>query len=276
MSCIDLGTRCLLEIQGADAIRYLNGQVTQDVRLLVQHPNTALASCVTDAKGRLQAYVTLYLVETSPPTLWVEAPWELRESLFVRLSRYLIADDAEILDRSEEFRLVHRIDSETKEKEFFHARFGVPGWDHWVPAIAAPIERGMLSIEDMEALRIEHGVPRWGYELSEGLLPPEAGLESHAISYQKGCYIGQEIISRMKSAGKINRKLHRFHVKREGIERGCSLVNEQGEDVGVITSVSQPHAMGYVTRKGLDIKEFGIRMIGGTCVANAVCVKDRD
>jgi folate-binding protein YgfZ len=276
MSSIDLGTRCLLEIQGTDAIRYLNGQVTQDVRLLVQHPDAALPSCVTDAKGRLQAYVTLYLVNASPTTLWIEAPRELRETLYARLSRYLIADDAEITDRSEEFQLMHQTDRGTEDTEFSHARFGVPGWDRWVPAVAVPKQYGMQGIEDMEALRIEHGVPRWGYELSEGLLPPEAGLDSHAISYQKGCYIGQEVISRMKSAGKVNRKLYRFLLHLEGAERGCSLVDEQGEEVGVLTSVCQPHAMGYLNKKAFGKTVFGIRLSDGTCVANALFVKEND
>jgi len=59
-------------------------------------------------------------------------------------------------------------------------------------------------------MRIEAGVPRWGAELSEDTLPPEAGLEEAAIDYHKGCYIGQEVISRIKSVGHVNRRLAGF------------------------------------------------------------------
>jgi folate-binding protein YgfZ len=61
-----------------------------------------------------------------------------------------------------------------------------------------------------ESLRIESGTPRWGAELTEETLPPEAGLDLTAIDYHKGCYIGQEVISRIKSVGHVNRQLAGF------------------------------------------------------------------
>ena len=68
-----------------------------------------------------------------------------------------------------------------------------------------------MAGEDIaETLRIEAGVPRWGAELNEDTLPPEAGLDRAAIDYHKGCYIGQEVISRIKSVGHVNRSLTGF------------------------------------------------------------------
>src|SRR3954465_5639955 len=67
-----------------------------------------------------------------------------------------------------------------------------------------------LSESLLETIRIEHGVARWGFELNEETLPPEAGLERTHIDYHKGCYIGQEVISRLKSIGHVNRQLSGF------------------------------------------------------------------
>jgi folate-binding protein YgfZ len=270
MPAIDLGMRCLLEIHGPDAVRYLNGQVTQDVRLLARHPQQALASCITDAKGRLQAYVTLYQHDAGRPAIWIEAPADLRESLMARVSRYLIADDAEIDDISEQYRLLHLIDEPTQENDFSHARFGIAGVDRWILADANLTDLTLWDQEKAERLRIQNGIPAWGRELTEGMLPPEAGLDASAISSQKGCYIGQEVISRIKSAGKINRRLCRFLLEGDGVTPGSVLTDESGTAMGEITSIAYPHALGYVSKKGFGQTNFCVRLPEGTVVAHAV------
>lgn len=266
MPLIDLGTRCLLQIHGPDAVRYLNGQVTQDVRLLAQSPSSALPSCVTDAKGRLQGYVTLYRIKDEPMTLWLEAPAALRHTMIARLSRYLIADDAEIEDLSDAYRLLHIIDETPHAGDFSHARYGVPGYDRWIPAATAVTHDAMLSEEQIHALRVEHGMPMWGRELLEGMLPPEAGLDHWAISYQKGCYIGQEVISRIKSAGKMNRRLRRFSLETsEPVAAGTALLDDTGAEVGELTSIAHPNALGYVHKKGFGQTTFALAGRQGIC-----------
>ena len=110
----------------------------------------------------------------------------------------------------------------------------------------------------MEALRIDHGVPAWGRELLEGMLPPEALLEATDISYNKGCYIGQEVISRIKSAGKVNRRLTRFSFGAEVPVVPGPLVDPEGGIAGELTSISPVvtggvrHALGYVKRGAAD------------------------
>lgn len=265
----------MLQIHGPDAKRYLNGQVTQDVRLLSQSAHAALHACVTDAKGRLQGYVTLYQVKEEPLMLWVEAPFELRERLFARLSRYLIADDAEIEDLSDEFQLFHLIDEAPEAGDFSHARYGVEGYDRWVKAgTVLTVDHVMLE-DDVEPLRIENAVPRWGRELTEGMLPPEAELERWAISYQKGCYIGQEVISRIKSAGKLNRRLFAFHVESQGIEEGANLLDAEGAEVGTLTSVAGMHALGYLAKKAYGQTNFGVRLPDGNLIDRSVRIKDQ-
>jgi tRNA-modifying protein YgfZ len=112
----------------------------------------------------------------------------------------------------------------------------------------------------MENLRIEQGIPRWGNELSENVLPNEAGLETRAISFTKGCYLGQEVISRIKSLGHVNRRLRGLlPVGGVFLESGDKLVGteEAGKEIGFITSVGRNRALdraialGYV-RRGFD------------------------
>jgi folate-binding protein YgfZ len=267
MPTLDLGLRCTLSLRGPDAVRYLNGQVTQDVRKLLAHPQQALAACVTDAKGKLQAYVTLYLIDAQAPELRIEAPWELRDLLMARLDRYLIADDAVLEDISDTVRLVHQIDASDPHEGFSFNRLGVPGYDHWIAADQA-IDDEILSQEQAEAIRIEQGIPAWGTELTEGMLPPEAGIETCAISYQKGCYIGQEVISRIKTAGKLNRKLAHFSLEVDDIPAAALLLVD-GQEAGTLTSVAAPFGLGYVGKKHFGQTVFDVRLPDGSVLENA-------
>lgn len=268
MPILDLGTRCLLHLHGPDAVRYLNGQVTQDVRKLLAAPQQALPACVTDAKGRLQAFVTLYLRDANGPSLWIEAPLAVREILFARLSRYLIADDAEIDDISDDYRLTHHLGQEFAAGDFSHARLGVAGFDRWLAAEEVAPTADLLSTEQAERLRIEHGIPAWGHELQEGLLPPEAGLDATAISYQKGCYIGQEVISRIKSAGKVNRRLSHFVLDNDA-PTDTVLLDESGAEIGSLTSVAHPFALGYLSKKAFGQTQFSLRLPDGSICESA-------
>jgi len=143
-------------------------------------------------------------------------------------------------------------------------RFGVDGWDWWTDTAAASRAASelasrflILSESLLESLRIERGVPRWGYELDENTLPPEAGLERDHIDYFKGCYIGQEVISRLKSVGHVNRQLIGFMGERDEPLTAPSRVfaAEQPErQIGQLTSTAwsfalEKHiALGYLKR----------------------------
>ena len=105
--------------------------------------------------------------------------------------------------------------SEDRYGEIFQiesARFGPSGVDLWFPASQMALMRErlkneLIDAEALENLRIELGIARWGSELSENVIPNEAMLDKRAISYTKGCYLGQEVISRIKSLGHVNRHL---------------------------------------------------------------------
>lgn len=255
---VNIGTPALLEFRGPDAVRFLNGQLTQDVRKVVGS-GVCLPACVTDAKGKLQFRV--FITESADGALWVAGPQGRNEELEARLTRYLIADDVEVADLSGKYSLYHLIGPETEAPAGVLARssggYGVPGWDWWFAGDAVPLPEGatLLAGDELEAFRIRNGVPEWGRELTEGMLPPEALLEATDISYTKGCYIGQEVISRIKSAGKVNKRLTRFVLDAAIPFAPGPLENGAGE----ITSVSPiaengiRHALGYVKRGATEL-----------------------
>lgn len=253
-------TPALLEFRGPDAVRFLNGQLTQDVRRVVGG-KISLPACVTDAKGKLQFRVTLH--EADEGALWVAGPAGAEEALEARLTRYLIADDVEVTDLTGKFELVHflgRVADTNGTSSRDSNRYGVDGTDWWVPRgkmtdLPAHVS---LNEDELEALRIEHGVPMWGRELLEGMLPPEALLDATDISYSKGCYIGQEVISRIKSAGKVNRRLTRFAFAADAPVVPGPLIDAAGASAGEVTSVSpiaddgRRQALGYLKRGAAD------------------------
>ncbi|MEO7098542.1 MAG: hypothetical protein ABI162_04215 [Luteolibacter sp.] len=258
-----MGTPSILEFRGPDAVRFLNGQVTQDVRR-VADGKISLPACVTDAKGRLQFRVTL--TGTDDGALWVTGLSEWAEALEARLTRYLIADDVEVVDLTSRYSLVHftgtmpDVPADVIARE--STRFGISGTDWWIPSdspIEFPADIPSLNGDALEALRIANGIPVWGKELVEGMLPPEARLDETDISYQKGCYIGQEVISRIKSAGKVNKRLTRFSIAADVPALSGTLVNSEGAAAGELTSISPlangdfRDALGYLKRGATEV-----------------------
>jgi len=210
----DLSARTKLRVTGADRVRFLNGQTTNDVRKA--GAEATQESCVLNAKGHLDAHVFL---SATPNDIWIDADQELRELLQTRLERYVIADDVKIEDVTDQFALFHVLaDSEPKISDakfcFRSRRLGIDGWDLWVETARAEAMKSAraanyraMDESEWEVLRIENGIPRWGCELTPEIIPPEANLAARAIAYEKGCYIGQEVISRMKMSGQTRQRL---------------------------------------------------------------------
>jgi folate-binding protein YgfZ len=267
---VDHTPRTLLRLTGADRVRYLNGQVTCDVRRV--RPGAAIPACVTTAKGKLSGVI---FVSATADFLRIDADAVLRESLAARLERYIIADDAAIEDTTDEECLLHVIppaDSPAPAGPALHAethiatRFARPGFDFIAPRADYPrlletlsAQYPLLPAPLAECLRIEAGVPAWGAELTEDTLPPEAGLDRTAIDYHKGCYIGQEVISRLKSVGHVNRQLTGFTAP-AALAAGMTLHPDAEPDktAGEITSAAWSFgleswaALGYLKRAFAD------------------------
>ena len=275
----DLSDRVKLRLTGSDRIRYLNGQVTNDVRKA--NPNLSMAACVLNAKGKMDALV---FVAGDEEELRLDADPELRETLAPRLERYIIADDVTIEDISDACALFH-VTGETapdlpNEGHWRRGkRFGVAGWDLSVAAaehdrilqlLAA--REPLCDAEAAEQFRIEQGAARWGRELTDQIIPVEAHLENDAIDYAKGCYIGQEVISRMKISGQTNKRLCGLvSLGGEPLEAGARLrARETEKDAGWITSATRSDrlgkeiGLGYVKR---GFNEPGSVVLGPNPVA---------
>src|SRR5258708_33906326 len=207
----ELSARAKLRLTGADRVRFLNGQTTNDVRRA--RAEATQESCVLNAKSHLDAHLFLF---ATPNDIWIDADGELREQLRFRLERYVIADDVVIEDVTDRFALFHVLaesEPQTAGAKFCprSRRLGSEGWDLWVGSektrnVLAADYRAMDERE-WEVLRVENGIPRWGRELTPEIIPPEANLQARAIDYEKGCYIGQEGISRMNMRGHSRQQL---------------------------------------------------------------------
>lgn len=258
----DLSCRAKLRIRGADRLRFLNGQLTNDLRKATEE--TAIYACVLSAKGRINADV---FISAQADSYLLDAAPELREELPARLDRYLIADDVQMDDVSDEFALFHVTGESAaglpNESRMISAeRFGCPGWDVWCGAGAHERTLRELSLsvpgcdeQSAEILRIERGIPRWGLELTPEIIPTEANLEARAIDYAKGCYIGQEVISRIKMSGQTNKRLCGLLSKSGApLRSGMRLIagSDENKEVGWVTSGTRSErreiALGYLKR----------------------------
>ena len=253
MPLFDLSARAKLRLTGNDRVRFLNGQVTNDVRKA--NANLSMPACVLNAKGKIDALIFL---SAGAEELLIDAEAEQRETLVQRLDRYIIADDVAIEDVTEEFSLFHLTAEDApalpNDAHWRRAkRFGAAGWDLIVPSAEHDLVLQSLSAnealvdpETAERLRIEQGIPRWGFELTDQIIPVEANLADDAIDYAKGCYIGQEVISRMKMSGQMSKRLCGL-VSLDGSPLTPAtrlLAPEDAKDVGWITSSTRSDRLG--------------------------------
>ncbi len=262
----DFSGRTKLRITGNDRVRFLNGQITNDVRKATE--SVATEACVLNAKGKLTADIFL---SAASDCFWVDADPDLRKALPARIERYIIADDVQIDDVTDRFSIFHVLsgaapDVADCQRILSTRRFAETGWDIWADsefhdAVSQQLS-SMLRFFDgasAEILRIEHGIPRWGRELAEEIIPVEANLEEHTIDYEKGCYIGQEVISRIKMSGQTNKRLcglislHDTPL-RAGMKLASTSAN--GRQVGWITSATRSERLGKEIALGFVKRGF--------------------
>jgi tRNA-modifying protein YgfZ len=210
--------RAFLRVAGPDAADYLQRMVSNDVEALAV--GEACDALLLTAKARVIAPLRVlrrgeedFLVLTEP---------ELGDTVRTQLLRTRFAAKAEI---------------EPEE----HESWLVLGGEEVLDDRPAGDEVGD---EELERWRIEAGIPRWGREIDEQILPAEAGLDETHISFSKGCYPGQEPIARQRYRGKVNRKLRVLDVEGDATP-GTELLLD-GKKVGRITSAVPGVALGYV------------------------------
>ncbi|HKP92857.1 MAG TPA: glycine cleavage T C-terminal barrel domain-containing protein, partial [Chthoniobacterales bacterium] len=208
-----------------------------------------------------------------------------------RLERYIIADDVEIEDVTKRFSLFHLVGGPVPEdvaaaKAITANRLGSNGTDLWIHRTESDRVRQQLSHSGVffldaapaEVRRIEMGIPRWGRELTEDIIPVEANLEEAAIDYGKGCYIGQEVISRMKMSGQTNKRLRGLvSSNARALLPGSHLWSREGpvKEAGWVTSAAHSDrlgkeiALGYVKR---GFNDDGSQLLAGPSPDDAAAV----
>jgi folate-binding protein YgfZ len=211
-------SRAFLRVAGPDAADYLQRMVSNDVEAL--GPGEACDALLLTAKARVIA--PLRIIRRAGEDFLLSTERELGETVRTELVRMRFAAKAEI---------------EPEEHEAWLVLGGEEVLDD------RP-EGAEVGEEELERWRIESGIPRWGREIDERVLPAEAGLDETHISFSKGCYPGQEPIARQRYRGKVNRRLRVLDVEGDAAPGDELLLD--GKKVGRITSAVSGLALGYV------------------------------
>jgi folate-binding protein YgfZ len=230
---VDRSERGKLALSGAGAKEFLNGQVTNDVAALV--PGTGCYAAFLTHKGKMLG--DLRILDTGPPTheLLLDTERPALQDLFDMIRRYKVGFDAELHKRTLQRGLLSLIGPLAREvagagdlpgAEHAHRAGEVAGLpvrliatdlgvdvlcraEDTVAIATALAGAGAVPVaeDDAEIVRVERGRPRYGVDLDEATIPQEAGLNERAVSFTKGCYVGQETVARLFYKGKPNRHL---------------------------------------------------------------------
>jgi aminomethyltransferase len=258
---IDLSRRGRIRLTGEDRARLLHAMTTNHIQQM--KPGDGVYVFFLNAQGRILAdafvlcFEDHFLLDTAPET---------RRSIYEHLDQYIIADDVtleDVTDQTFSFGLegpkaidvAGRCGMQAPHHRFAHiqsadfevaaiASTGPHGVRIYGPASRKDEAVGMLeaagaiaaSDEDAEVVRIENFVPRYGCDITEHTLPQET-QQIHALHFQKGCYLGQEIVERIRSRGHVNRLLMGFRIESvsEAPAPGTKLMLE-GQAAGEVTS----------------------------------------
>ena len=273
VALFDLSARGKLRVTGADRARFLHGMVTNRVEGLEDGESRYAA--LTDARGNTLADLWVhnrgeaFLLETEPG---------LQEKVAASLDRYLIADDVVIKDVTTDSALigVRGPKAQALIRECLQIpNSGLPqgrrvlgsygateveltvgspldgaGFSLWVElGVAVRLwtalhEAGAqpVGFEALEIVRIESGVPRYGIDVDEQVIPLEAGLD-RAVDFEKGCFIGQEAIAKMHRLGKPRRYLVGLVINGDAIPRSGTAILEGEKEIGRITSCVKSRAL---------------------------------
>jgi folate-binding protein YgfZ len=226
---VDRSDRGRLLIRGAETAEYLQGQLTNDVDSLA--PGEGQYAALLDRKGKMQG--DLRLLRLADDEFWIDVEALALPAISRHLEMYKIGREVEIEDASDGWAIIAVIGPGTEAAigyapgpEHDHEEIALggarvravatdSGADLLVAAADAPAVREALAAagapeatsEAAEILRIESGRPRFGAEMTTDTIPQEAGLNERAVSFTKGCYIGQETVARLHYKGKPNRHL---------------------------------------------------------------------
>ncbi len=278
---LDLSLSAKLEVSGKNAVQFLNGLVTNEVKSL--QPGQGVLAAFLNVQGKVVSLCRFYKTDAH---FLLEFDVTNRAVIFNNLSRFVLAGEFFVKDVSEECALLsvqgptsatllsalttQTIEAEPEYRNYSavikginiliasHSRCGLTGFDVFVPAEAkAAIHQALIAggatvagSEALEIARLEAAIPREGVDVTDANILLEAGYDK-AISYTKGCYLGQEIIARIHYRGQPARQLRSFVIKSaEPPGKGTELWAADGKKVGEITSSVNSFALGRIIALG--------------------------
>jgi folate-binding protein YgfZ len=281
----DLSHRGKVELTGPEAATFLHNLLTNDVKNLAYSHGRESFLCNVQARVLAYALVYRLKVFDDPAfvsshdVFWLDVDPGLGEKVARHLDRHLISERAEIANRTAAFAHLHLAGPQASalaEQDGIQGlaarelmqngwgpdtiqfrrndRLGVPGfdivcprdkaewhWAHWLQRGARP-----AGLRAEEILRIEAGTPVYGKDITEANLAPEVGRTAQAISYAKGCYLGQEPIVRLRDLGHVNRVLTGLRVEGDQPPPAGAMLTRDGKEAGQVTSSARSPAPGAV------------------------------
>jgi folate-binding protein YgfZ len=286
----DRSHRGKVELTGKEAAMFLHNLCTNDISGMPLGAGCEMFLTTNKAKVVAHGYVYHIRLGDGKPALWLDLEPGMGEKTIQHLDRFVISEQVEFADRTREFAQMHVAGPNAvavleralmdeippleplqhMERTFgadstCHIRrrdpLGLPGFDVvCLRARAESIWQILLRAgarpagsDAFEMLRVEAGTPVWGADIDENTFAPEVGRNAKAISYGKGCYLGQEPIVMARDRGQVNRTLLGVKLPTGAVPRGSVLYRE-GKDVGrVMTNLTSPRlgttiGLAYVRR----------------------------
>jgi folate-binding protein YgfZ len=288
---MDLSRRGKLVVRGRDAPRFLHGMVTNEIKEMPV--GQGKYAFFLDVHGHIQA--DAHILRLDSESYWLDTESQSVETVRQILGKYIIADDVVVQDQTaalgclalegpcalevlreaigfEPPRLLPLEHMEVPQMQLRLAHGSISGesgfwlWgsvdrlvEVWRKAAQAGAILGARPVGFLaaKACRIEAGVPRYGADINDKTLPQETG-QMHAISYTKGCYLGQEIVERIRTRGHVNRKLVGLLFEgKQDVRSGAELLAAD-QSVGSITSAAYSYglrrsiALGMVRRESAE------------------------
>ena len=263
----DLSWRAKIAVTGGDRVRWLNGMATNNVRDLA--PGHGVYAFLLNAQGRIQA--DLYVFQRGD-SLLVDTELRQRDKILQLFDHYIIADDVEFADISDKLTALGLTGPESRQvleragiavPDLAHLQFADIAWqqkpitllrsgeearESWqmwtAPEHTGELWSGLLKAGARPAgtvalnlFRISRGIPQFGEDIRERDLPQETG-QTRALNFTKGCYLGQEIVERIRSHGAVHRQFTAFAVEGTLPEPGAKILaaEKDEKEAGEITS----------------------------------------
>lgn len=277
---------CWIEVKGSDARKFLNGTLTQDIQKL--QGDIGCYALMLAPKGKIIADCYCY---TCGNWFGIVCTQNLKQKILENLEKYIIFQKVEVVDQSEKWGAIQILGPKAKDHlhpilkglpvetfsysevfwdglqlyVIYKKQWGLPCYELWTykeknPELKAKLNLPEIPKETQETLRIESATPLYGVDYDENTIPQEACLY-HALSFEKGCYVGQEIVTRLEHRGHVGKQLVQLFLETKNPPTvGERIFSLEDKEIGRVTSscFSTKHqraiALGYIQYASLDLQ----------------------